>query len=328
MNHSFYSPSHIGSRHCCRCDLPLTDAASLDEGIGPICRKLDNALLARAIQSDLPKALEAYKQVDILSIVAETQATYLELEAALTAPDAAQREDWRKEVKRVEWILSHGQTQQNQKALKSLVLALGYVGIVSLWNGEAATGLATIAFVPETGLLIVSGPQNKAARIHFKKIHGWNFTQPKTGDDKPFWSFPAKQFAEVKAAVWSHYPNNQGLAEALKAAQSFAEEQAKKAAEEAAKKAAEQAKITQMAQQAIAEAPAGKLVGISDKVTLEEVGDLLKVKTPYHVVFIASLKAQVPYGFRNWNPSEKVWEVSTTYRKAVEGMLTKFFPAQ
>lgn len=316
--YGFYKPNNIGSRNCCRCHLPLTDAASLNEGIGPICRKLDNALLARLIPSNLEAALAAYKSVDVLALVSDTMPTFMDLEAALIDPNASTREDWRKEVKRVEWILSFGQTYQNVKALKAMVLALGYVGIVSLWNGEAATGLATVWFDGEKGRLCVRGPQNKAARIALKKILGWVFHPVKAADEKPHWSVPAERESQFFTAVATHYPNFEGLNESIKLAKSYNETQA------ALKASAEKlAKIITL--DPVTPPPEPTVTLWSPGVSLEEEGSVLKVKTPYHVCFIATLKG-LPYAVRKWNPTEKVWEVQATYRSQVEEMLNKFFP--
>lgn len=220
-----FVPKNDAARNCHRCGLPLTDAASCNEGIGPICRKLDNFLLAKIIPSDIPMALVHYAEVNTLDLAGATVAVFIELEALLLAPDAFTRQDWRKAVKMVEWMLSFPQTTPNQLRLYSLVTALGYVGIVSLWKGEASTGPARVWF--QDGKFYVCGPQNKAARIAFRKIGGYfhkakNYlgvvTGPEQSGGKPYWSFPLYNYSKVYDLVVAHYPNHTGLAEALSAA--------------------------------------------------------------------------------------------------------------
>jgi len=317
-----YAPSNHGSRHCFRCSLPLTDAASLNEGIGPICRKLDNAILARLIPSDMVKVLAAYQSVDPLTLTPETLNTFMSLEEALRAEDAPQRDDWRKEVKRIEWMLSHGQTYQNIQALKAVVLALGYVGLVSLWNGDAATGLGT-CFAIE-GRLTLTGPQNKAARIAFKKIQGWKFHPASAEFPKAVWSVPAAAFREFRLAIISHYPNFTGLLEAVEVAQAFDAEQKALAAVKAAELEVLKAK-------AIAELPAVLAVVAAPSkpksiVSIIEVGGFLRVITPYRVSYIAELrttpKELLP---RKWLAEEKAWEFPIAFKAKVEALVQKHY---
>jgi hypothetical protein len=307
-----YATKNIGSRHCFRCSLPLTDAASLNEGIGPICRKLDNSILARLIPSDMAKVLAAYRTVDVLSLTPETLDTFMALEAAFRADDAPTREDWRKEVKRIEWILSHHQTYLNIEALKAVVLGLGYVGIVSLWSGEAATGLASVFAID--GRLFFQGPQNKAGRIAFKKIYGFKFHPASSDFPKACWSFPADKFREVRLAVITHYPNFSGLLEAVEVAQALVEEQ----------KALEAAKLAALPPVVVA-APVTPPAP-ANIISLVEVGDTLKVKTPFRTSYIAELRSTPKDALpRKWNADEKVWEFPVSHKAKVEALVQKHY---
>jgi hypothetical protein len=315
-----YSPSNYGSRHCFRCHLPLTDAASRNEGIGPVCRKLDNAVLARLIPSDIAKVLAVYGSVDPLTLTSETLPVFMALEASFNAPDAATRDDWRKEVKQMEWMLSHHQTPQNVEAIKGIVLALGYIGLVSLWNGDAASGLASV-FCLE-GRLAVSGPQNKAARIAFKKIPGYRFHGISTDFAKAAWSFPASKFAEFRMAIISHYPNFTGLNEAIEAAKTYTEEK-NALAVEAAKQAALMAASLGAVEKA---APAPSQAPSNPLVTIIESGDSLKVKSPFCISYISELRAISKSALpRQWVPEEKVWRFPATHKAQVEALVEKHY---
>jgi hypothetical protein len=315
---------NLGSRHCFRCALPLTDAASLNEGIGPICRKLDNALLARLIPSDLQAALTAYSSVDVLELTPETMETFQSLEASLRDPTAAETQDWRKSVKQVEWILSHNQTRANIKALCGIVLGLGYVGLVALWMGEAATGLASV-FPMSEGRLGVSGPQNKAARQAFKRIYGYTFHPVSSSVSKACWSFPASKYREFRLAIITHYPHFEFLQETIEAAEIYLAEQQvlaeKQVLAEAQAATADAAKLA-----AMGPAPVAPAAPSTSPISIVEVNGTLKVKTPYRMSYIIELrktdKNVLP---RKWLPEEKVWEFPIAFKAAVEALVTKHY---
>jgi hypothetical protein len=321
LGHSGHYHIGVGQRFCSRCYKALTDAASMEVGVGPICRKLDNALLAAKIPSDLPKALEAYKLVDVGTLPPETVATFIKLEADLIAADAGSRHDWRETVKRIEWMRSFGMPGHTYGHLLAIVEALGYIGVAAMWKGEAASGEATCAFVE--GRLMVQGPQNKSFRIAVKKLMGWKFTPVKPGKERPWWSLPASSGDVFTKLVMSHYPNSKGLGEAVSAAQTYAAEQ--KAIAEAKAKAA-----------ALAAMPVAPVVEVAPAVTpapsapayikLAENGALL-LKTPYNKGFIAELKTSIPYGSRAWDGMDKVWKVAPEYKAQAVASTLKYFEA-
>jgi hypothetical protein len=324
---------HNASRHCHRCDKELTDAASLECGIGPICGKLDNKLLAQTIPMNLAMALSHYSLVNVLTLDPETILTFTNLEASLIDPNAFAKTDWRKEVKQIEWMLSFGQTFNNKGQLHDLVLALGYVGIVSLWNGEAATGEATVWFNADR--LFVCGPQNKAARTSIKKITGWKhypnniMTDAGVPMDKPSWSVPMEMHERFYRMVVSHYPNHNPIGPVMEKAKAALAVKIENEALAKLKAATEaQAKVITLDPPPVAAAdPVVTLMAVNtSKVAVVVEGQTIKVRTPYNVSFIATLKNMVPYTGRKWNFEEKVWEISIQYRHALEAMLVKFFP--
>ncbi len=284
------------SRFCVRCLKELTDAASMEAGIGPICRNLDNALLARLIPSNLPAARLFVDAIDLTSVAPETLSTLNEVCAALLADDAAAREDWRVEVKRIEWALSFPANNFLRADLTKLVAALGYVGLAALWNGDAATGKATITCM--NGRIVVQGPNKAAARKTFRNIKGSKFHPANALITKACWSFPGTAHETVFNAVITHYPNHDGLSEAL----------------EAAKKAIP-------APVAVVAAPVEKA---APKCCLTPMGVLLKVATPYNPAFISDLKA-LPYNDRRWNKTEKVWEVPLARETDVKALVVKHY---
>ena len=305
------------SRACTRCHKELTDAASMEAGIGPICRKLDNALLARLIPSNVGRAVELLGELLWVSTVApETSETLAKVIEAVRAPDAAAREDWRVEVKRVEWALSFPANNEIRTMLTSVVAALGYVGLASLWNGEAATGVAhvTCADLGSFGMrLVITGPKNSAARAAFKTLKGYRF-HPKGSlptVEKAAWSFPVATHAAFRLVVITHYPNNKGLAEAVELAA-----------------ASVPVLVPVAAPTARASAPVAVPVPVpvaAPKCSIEHAGTMLKVHSPYNPAFIGALKATLAWTDRRWNSKEKVWEVSANNENVLVGLLVKHY---
>lgn len=297
------------SRNCTRCYKALTDAASMEAGIGPVCRKLDNALLAKLIPSNIIRARELLATLDFTDAAPETMSVLVAVETAITADEALTRDDWRKDVKRVEWALSFQGNTAFRKTLTSVVAALGYVGLAALWNGEAATGEAAVTCMGDR--LVVQGPKNAAARSTFRRIAGAVFHKPGTKLEKACWSFPMAEHAAVLLAVITHYPNNQGLQLAMEGAQNYLANLPKPVPPPAAPAVAVPA----------VEAPAAPKA----KCAVESVGVLLKVRTPYKPEFIQELKSELVWTDRRWNSAEKMWEVASVNSSIVMGLIIKHF---
>ena len=280
------------SRSCVRCGKELTDAASMEVGIGPICRKLDNAILATHIPANVAAALDSFAGIPELPIGA-VQDTFNNVLAALKAGG---KSDWRVEVKRMEWMLSFEAVRQvAYKGMLATVRALGYVGLASLWEGEAATGLATVRF--ESGRLFIKGPRNKGAVRAFRAIVGRLFH----GATKE-WSVPAAQSAAFTAAVHAHYPVNTGLDAALAAATAVT------------------AATPAPSPSAPSQKPASGLL-------IEAAGATLVIKTPYSAAFVGQVKS-LPYPDRKWDAAQKAWVVNAAHLDTVKGMVAACYGKQ
>ena len=277
--------SSVGSRACSRCGKALDDAASKEYGIGPVCRKLDNALLARLIPARVADAQMLAALVRETDLPAPTHATFANVMADLL--DFASK-DWRLTVKRIEWVLSWSLPSLTHTTLIDVVRSLGYVGLASLLSGEAATGKTTVTC--ENGRLYLYGPRNKTGAVEFKKIKGRMF-HPKTAETKACWSVPAAKADEFYTVVMTYWPNVTGLEEAVEAA-----------------------KVAPVVASAPVPAPT----------YVTEANGVLKVKTPYNAGFVDALKA-LPYKARKWNGIEKVWEVSVEYKAKVEEMVGTYY---
>lgn len=285
--------SHQAGRHCIRCDKQLTDAASMEVGVGPICRKLDNAILAQSIPANVEQALNAFAGIPADQFSAVTVHVLNEVLQSLMAGG---KTDWRKEVKQMEWLLSYEDIRKVAfKPMLAAVQALGYVGLASLWAGEASTGLATVRF--ENGRLYVNGPMNKYARYALKRIPNCLFH----GATKE-WSVPAHAFSAFEKAIHAHYPVNTGLSEALAAA-----------------------KLHSAPVAAPVAAPAVVSAPVSPRLVVEAEGGVLKVITPYKATFVAALKSALPYNARRWDGVAKHWVVEEKFRTTVLGLIVSHY---
>lgn len=294
----------IGSRACCRCWKDLTDAASMEVGVGPICRKMDNKLLATKIPSDVAAAQAAAALVIEADLPEPCRPTFGQVMADLMDFST---NDWRKTVKRIEWLLSWGMSPTMRKALITVVRALGYIGLGALLSGEAATGLTTITC--EGGRLYLAGPRNKAARHAFKKIPGWKFTDAFNGK-KATWSVPVAAYEKFHTLVMTYYPNFENLDESIvKAKEAVANTSVEFQAQENISKSAVQAKAEKAAPAIIISAP---------------VDGWVKVTAPFNAYYLNDLK-KLPHPERKWNSAEYVWEVSVKHIEHVKELIQKHF---
>ena len=271
------------NRSCCRCRKDLTDAASMEVGIGPICRKLDNALLAKLIPADVESARTAAKKVLINELPAETFNTFSNVLEDLEIGT----DDWRKTVKRIEWILSWSPNWSDKETLISIVHALGYWGLAALLSGEAATGLATVTL--ENGRLYLRGPRNKAGKDALKQVSGRKF-HPAEDGIKASWSVPVSSAKAFRECVITHWPNFTGLDEALASVMTSAQPVAQVAA-----------------------------------VPTSSPG-WLSIKTPYNAAFVQDVKS-LPYRSRRWNGDARVWEIEEQYLPHVTELVSKHYGA-
>lgn len=293
-----YMTSHNAGRVCHRCGKELTDAASMEEGIGPICRKLDNALLAARIPSNVAEARAITNALGIESLVSETMKTAMEVVNAICGPGAESRADWRKEVKRIEWLLSFPENVERVGGtLTAIVRALGYVGLASLWEGKASTGVARLRIVGNC--IHIAGPRNADFRYAVKQLPVWRF-HPAQGDDKAEWSVPIAYHEAFNKLVLAYYPNCPTRESVM--------------AEAAAMFAAVMAGTKGAPVKPVA----------ASKVRVEDNGQWLRVFAPYNAAFISAVKS-FPYGDRKWSPTDRCWEVQAHRRDVLmDALLTHY----
>lgn len=288
--------AHTG-RVCFRCGRDLTDAASMEEGIGPVCRKLDNAVLAARIPADVAAARVIMSEVNAERLLPECLNAALDVMRALNDSSALTRADWRKEVKRIEWLLSFAPNAANEGAhLTGVVRALGYVGLAALWAGKASSGVAQLRLVGNR--LHLTGPRNTDFRFEVKRVEGWRFHPPQ-GDVPAEWSVPVTQYAAFNAIVTAYYPNCPTREATIAHAQG-------------------------LVNAVTTGTPAPKA---ESKVRVEENGEWLRVFAPYNGGFISAVK-RLPYSDRKWSPTERCWEVAAQRRDSLTELLQQFYQVQ
>jgi hypothetical protein len=305
-----YALKNYGSRCCVRCGKDLTDAASMNEGIGPVCRKLDNKLLATCIPADIQAARGAFALLDMSNVDPASSNCLNNVAEALFEGAAAKRTDWRVEVKRLEWVLSFPlNVRYAQVALTQVVRALGYVGLAALWEGKASTGEATVTFANDR--LHVVGPRNADFRAAIKRVYGWRFHGAANGM-QPSWSLPVAQADQFALLVQTYYPNHDAslLAQAVKEAQdAHALAQAQVAPPVAQEASHVALKVPNM-----------------NKVRIVPNGmEWVNVFSPFNASFVSELKFVLPSKMRRWNPVEKCWEVHASCMASLSDIVAKHY---
>jgi hypothetical protein len=184
-------------RHCVRCSQRLTDAASMEVGIGPVCRKKDNKLLAQQFSANLTKAQELYEQMitKAAALPRETHETFAAIGDDLMSNADG---DFRKLVKRCEYLLSW--TFDMKEEFAALIEALGYAALAHIWRfGDGVPGPAAVSIVGDR--LLVRGPRNRGAIELLREIPGRKWDPAAKA-----WSAPLTSIDAFHRAVATGYP--------------------------------------------------------------------------------------------------------------------------
>lgn len=151
-----------GSFSCAICSRNLTDAVSINEGVGPICRGIANEVLAKGIpvQDTVFFTSLCIKASDLPEICAPVWEQVSE--DIINKTD----KDFRATVKRIAWILSHGMKEATRNVLIMLVENLGYLGYAELLKGK---GFAKCEFIADQNRLSITGKWIPEAFMALKK---------------------------------------------------------------------------------------------------------------------------------------------------------------
>lgn len=202
-------------RPCSRCELPLTDPASIQAGLGPICRGMANKLLAKELPS-------AWSDSDLAAIMflgaeaflaADDQARYaaaftkLCTSKGMNQATAATGEDLRALAKELVYLSSVAPSNAVYEALIGAIKGIGYPVYAAYVSGESSTGEATVSY--ENGRLILRAVRNAAGRLALARV-GARYDGRCTG-------FVAAPYQERRMAAVTlvYWPMVKGLTEAL-----------------------------------------------------------------------------------------------------------------
>lgn len=302
-------------RACMICDRPLTDPASREHGVGPICRGRSNALLARSIEADTAAASVLANA--LRPALASCHATVRPLlAAALSQIEAAHasnspRRDWRDVVKVFELVQSFETTTQLHAGLEDITLALGYVALVNLWRDDVVKGKAELVFEHTCGVLRLSSPRarSEALRTTVERVGGFYFSRERT------YLFPATAHADVRALLDSHWLHVRGEAdEGLQAAASWTPPtgwQAPSTWQDMRALATGQTTQPQRTQREVCRVTA--------------CDDGAHLVTPYNAPFVQRLKA-LPRKARRWDPNRRAWWVADTVLSDAVALIRACFP--
>lgn len=311
------------SRACALCHKPLTDAASVESGVGPVCRQRSNEALARAFPVRWGDALEMMQIAQDKGLISDAPVAVRRTLAAIASallddPDAPQREDWRAVIKQAEWVLSHTEIGGRVRCLlRDLAELLGYPATAALWRGEMVIGKATLTF--EGGALHLRSPRPMPEVRDQLYADGWRYF----GQDKA-WRLRVRSdegLAQAERRVRASFLRCD-VTEAIGAAQ-----QHLRAPSPPPKAPHLTPALSQTLAPTLAQAPAATASQAPSRAACwTKRGTKLRVRAPYLPAFIDDLKAAIPPRQRAWAPASSEWVIDDRFQDAVQALLRAHFP--
>lgn len=209
-------------RQCSRCGLELTDPASRECGVGPICRAKDNHLYAKTILANLPAASAIILGTTADQFPPEVRQTWIDLtETFMRQMTRSQQQtdllftgaDFRETVRSLDWMLSFKMSPTIKSRLVKVVGYLGYPGLAGVLAGEASTTAARIWF--DAGRVFLEGKSNRHGFVAMRRIPG--IVTPRYRGDRAPYSVPASSAPAFLEAVATYWPMYEGDMEAIRA---------------------------------------------------------------------------------------------------------------
>ena len=200
-------------RRCSRCFLPLTDPASWERGIGPICARKDTHLFAKTIPANFAMATIHTLNVQPEMLPETIQPVWTALtEVLLEKVERATKgtetnqflisgEDCSLVAKVIDFMLSFSIAPDPKRDLIQVVKHLGFVGLAGVLSGQSSTGTAELKF--ENGKLFLTGSSNKAGFNAMRVIPGIVVPRKRGGGA---YEAPAAQHEKFIAAVMEFWP--------------------------------------------------------------------------------------------------------------------------
>lgn len=297
-------------RFCSRCGQELTDPASRECGVGPICRQKDNHLYAKTIQANLPGASAIILGTTADQFPPEVRETWTNLTDYFMRQMARTQQqtdlmftgaDFRETVRSIDWMLSFKMNHTIKTRLVKVVGYLGYPGLASVLAGEASTTAARIWF--EAGRVFLEGKSNRHGFVAMRRIPG--IVIPRHRGDRAPYSAPAAQAPAFLEAVATYWPMYEGDIDSIRA-QALA------------------AAATAPAPATVPTGPVAVIQKRSEDVVIKF--DWVRGAPMYDL--INAIKA-ISSQDRKYDPAAKVWSVKTAHMPAVmEALKLVFEPGQ
>lgn len=300
-------------RYCSRCRCELSDVASMERGMGPLCAGKSTKLYAKTIPANYALANIAALSIQDDYMHPECHALWHEtrqklLEATQNAAGQEQQnqfawtgEDLRKLVKSIDFILSYRHPRDiTREQLITVVRHLGYVGLAGVLSGEASTGEARLWF--ENGFVKLQGSRNKNAYRAFAAVRG--VTLPRS-IGQPY-AAPVGLLEPFLGLVLRFYPMYEGDFEEVRAA---------------AAAWVPPPPVVQPTSNATVIPDA--LDGIayirmrSEDFTLQ----FNWMRNANTIGFVNSLKSDIPYDSRAYDPVTKLWRFKKNCFETIKGII-------
>jgi hypothetical protein len=285
-------------RHCSRCGDALTDPASRECGVGPVCRKKDTHLYAKTIAANFGIATIRAMSVREDMLAPEVHATWkaaysrllkaAEKVANLTDDVTIMRRagaDLREVVRACDLVCSYENPGHDvRNAMIDVVHACGYIGLAAVLAGQASTSPSRVWF--ENGRVHMTGLGNKSGWSAMRQIPG--VVTPKYRGDRAPYTAPAGHAVIFLANVRRFWPMYEGDIAAI----------------------ATEAATWVQNNQAVAAAFAASTTPVHKFVITTRTMDFTVafpwVRNANMTGFMAELKT-IPADQRNYNPSTKAW---------------------
>lgn len=215
------------ARFCSRCGDALTDPASRECGVGPVCRRKDTHLYAKTIAANFGIATIRAMSVVETDLAPEVRDTWkaavkrllkaAEKVANLTDDATIMRRtgaDLREVIRACDLICSYANPGRSVRStMVDIINACGYVGLAAVISGQASTSPSRVWF--ENGRLFMSGLGNKSGWAAMRQIPG--IVTPRNRGDRSPYSAPATEATAFLANVRRFWPMYEGDIAALAA---------------------------------------------------------------------------------------------------------------
>jgi hypothetical protein len=311
-------------RRCSRCHKELTDAASREAGVGPICRAKNNDIFSRMIPANLGIATALFLNLDGSRFNEEIQEDFDSLRKTyLHQMQKAQQKnedamavkvdggDFRKVVDWLDFSLSYPSSHEHRIEIIKIIEALGYIALGSVLRGDACMSPAKL-YVDGDQICLEGKSQKRGYYEMRRNIVGIE-TPRYRGDKRPYKAsvLYAEKFVEIAVTHWPFIEDN--VDKVLKQARKVA-----KKVEKELKKAKKNKKDTRPVA-TFEYGEIGREVGVS--VNFPWIGskpNMSRNEVYREMMNMINAIKEIPYKDRRYDRNTKSWVVRKRYFESVK----------